>query len=124
MRRVCCDISSSTRRRSTSVSGRLPIVSRKPLSTVSGVRISCETLATKSRRIASLRSRSVTSCDSSSFWPSPYGRTSSEMVSRDPGLAKLTGSSNAPPCRWPTKAGARTRFVMRCRRSRWGSRPK
>ena len=43
----------------------------KPASTVSGVRISCDTLATKSRRIASVRSRSVMSCDSTSFMPSP-----------------------------------------------------
>jgi hypothetical protein len=38
-------------------------VSRKPLTTVSGVRSSCETLATKSRRIASRRSAWVTSRD-------------------------------------------------------------
>ena len=67
IRSACCVISVTTRFCSTSVSGRLRIVSRKPASTVSGVLISCETLATKSRRIASVRSRSVWSCESTSF---------------------------------------------------------
>gem|GEM_PF-2609752 len=67
MRSACCVISVITRFCSTSVSGRLRIVSRKPDSTVRGVRISCETLATKSRRIASARSRSVMSCESTSL---------------------------------------------------------
>ena len=71
MRSACCVISISTRFCSTSVSGRLRIVSRKPESTVSGVRISCDTLATKSRRIASERSRSVRSCESTSLAPAP-----------------------------------------------------
>ena len=55
MRLVCCCIRASTRLRSDVLSGRLTIVSTKPASTVSGVRISCDTLATKSRRIASAR---------------------------------------------------------------------
>src|SRR5207244_221559 len=67
MRSACCVISSSTRVRSASLSARFFIVSRKPTSTVSGVRISCEPLATKSRRIASERSCAVRSCDSTSF---------------------------------------------------------
>ena len=71
MRAVCCVISASTRSRSTSVSGSEAIVSTKPASTVSGVRISCDTLATKSRRIASVRSRSVMSCVSTRRMPSP-----------------------------------------------------
>ena len=61
----------STRSRSVPESGRLAMVSTKPASTVSGVRISCDTLATKSRRMASVRSRSVTSCETISFRPSP-----------------------------------------------------
>ena len=71
MRSVCCVITVSTRWRSTSLSGNRDIVSTKPASTVSGVRISCETFATKSRRMASARSRSVMSCDRISFMPSP-----------------------------------------------------
>ena len=47
------------------------IVSRKPLTTVGGVFSSCDTLATKSRRITSSFSACVTSRASSSFssWP-------------------------------------------------------
>ena len=71
MRCACCVISTSTRWVSAALSGRSVSVSMKPASTVSGVRISCETLATKSRRIASERSRSVMSFDSTSFMPSP-----------------------------------------------------
>ncbi len=74
MRWVCCPISISTRLRSTSVSGRLPMVSMKPATTVSGERISWDTFATKSRRITSARSRWVTSCDSTRRRPSPYVR--------------------------------------------------
>ena len=74
MRSACCVISASTRVRSASVSGRLAIVSTKPASTVSGVRISCDTLATKSRRIASARSRSVMSCDSTQLQAVAVGR--------------------------------------------------
>ena len=47
------------------------MVSMKPASTVSGVRISCETLATKSRRMMSARSRSVMSSDITSRMRSP-----------------------------------------------------
>ncbi|CFT97379.1 Uncharacterised protein [Bordetella pertussis] len=43
-------------------------VSRKPASTVSGVRSSCETLATKSRRVVSRRSIWVTSREISRRW--------------------------------------------------------
>ena len=75
------------------------MVSTKPASTVSGVRISCETLATKSRRIASARSRSVMSLDSTSFMPSPYGRTRTENMRRPSASPNWMASSNSPFCR-------------------------
>ncbi|EGJ10598.1 hypothetical protein RBXJA2T_09737 [Rubrivivax benzoatilyticus JA2 = ATCC BAA-35] len=124
MRSVCCAISLSTRSRSTGVSGSEAMVSTKPASTVSGVRISCETLATKSRRIASARSRSVTSSDSTRRRPSPYSRTMTEKLRRPSGSTRDSVSEKSPACRNCTKAGWRTRLVTRWRRSRTGSRPK
>jgi hypothetical protein len=75
MRSACCAIRPSTRVRSTSLNGRSRNVSTNPASTVNGVRISCETLATKSRRMASIRSCSLRSCDRTSFDPAPNCRT-------------------------------------------------
>ena len=71
MRAACWPISSRTRFRSGSDRGSCVSVSTKPASTVSGVRISCETLATKSRRMASACSRVVTSRDINNLRPSP-----------------------------------------------------
>ena len=72
MRVVCSSISVIERLViSGSGLGRSASVSRKPLSTVSGVRSSCDTLATKSRRVVSSRSQRVTSRDSSSLSLSP-----------------------------------------------------
>jgi hypothetical protein len=64
----------------------------KPASTVSGVRISWETLATKSRRIASERTRSVMSSDSTSRMPSPYSRTTMDSV---PGARPVPSTSGS-----------------------------
>ena len=55
-------------------------VSRNPWITVSGVFISCDTLATKSRRIVSSFSSWVMSRVSSSFWSSPKATTRSCSV--------------------------------------------
>ena len=71
MRADCAAMSRRWLARSASVSGRLCMVSMKPASTVSGVRISCDTLATKSRRMASACASAVTSRDSISRCPSP-----------------------------------------------------
>ena len=92
MRCVCWVISTSTRSRSAVVSGRFCCVSMKPDSTVSGVRISCDTLATKSRRIASLRTRSVMSSDSTRRMPSPYSRTTMDSVPGPRPLPSTSGS--------------------------------
>ena len=54
-----------------SIDGSSASVSRYPEITVSGVRNSCEALATKSLRIASRRIWRVTSRTSSSDWPPP-----------------------------------------------------
>ena len=90
----------STRLRSASVSGRLRSVSRKPDSTVSGVRISCETLATKSRRIASARSRSVMSCDSTQLQAVAVAPDQHRQRARGRAADRnVTGSSNWPACR-------------------------
>ena len=60
-------------------------VSRNPTSTVSGVRSSCDTLATKSRRMTSTRSACVTSRDSSIFCDWPNGMSCSDSARPGPG---------------------------------------
>ena len=69
---ACCDINSNGRfSRSFGKSSSLCRFSINPLTTVKGVRNSCETLATKSLRTRSCMTRSVISWASSSICPSP-----------------------------------------------------
>ena len=89
----------------------------KPLSTVSGVRISCDTLATKSQRMFSARSRSVMSCDKTKLSPSPYTHLN-QQEALPLGVTALHGLRKSPACRYGTKVGCRMRLVTRCCRSR------
>ena len=81
-------------------SGRLPRVSIKPDSTVSGVRISCETLATKSRRMASVRSLLGHVLRQHQLHAVAVAAHQHRQACRGrAGVRKVTGSSKRPACR-------------------------
>ena len=81
IRTACCVMRRSDRRVMSGSGSVMSVsVSRNPPSTVSGVRSSCETFATKSRRVVSRRSHFVMSRPSSSFSWSPYDTICTETV--------------------------------------------
>ena len=125
MRCACGAISASTRLRSASLSGSWLMVSTKPASTVNGVRISCDTLATKLRRISSVRSRSVMSCGEQQLQAFAIGlhqHRQAVAIARPGEAHRLSQLAGAARC--STKAGARTRLVIGWARSRFGSSPR
>ncbi len=107
-------------------SGMSRSVSRKPASTVSGVRNSCDTLATKSRRVVSRRSIWVTSRVMSRRWLLAYA-VSCIIISRSwpcwPSRTRM-GSGQDGRCAYSTNSGARSRFSRLWPRSAGRRRPR
>ena len=94
MRRVFDSIVSRNRSRSPSGSSRSRSVSANPPITVSGVLSSCDTFATKSRRIVSSRRRVVRSMTASTAPPSGSGRAVTSSV-RSPSASSLGSVGHA-----------------------------
>ena len=108
MRRVFASIVSRKRSRLSVGSSRSRNVSANPAMTVSGVLSSCETLATKSRRIVSSRRRVVRSCTATTAPPSGSGRAETTSVrsptpissgpAATPAIAPRTASRTSRSC--------------------------
>ncbi|MOA05010.1 hypothetical protein D3C78_1245890 [compost metagenome] len=93
IRRDCSSISARNWRRvASSTSGMSDSVSRKPPTTVNGVRSSCDTLATKSRCTVCTRSSWVMSRDSSSLRVMSNGTSWIDSTrSSGVGLCRISG---------------------------------